>query len=86
MLKLGLFFIKNIIKDIAEMESELLSIEAELQKEESAGKETARFWEACSGLHCDAEELKEALRKDNERLLQVIKFWTAKVKVNELNE
>ncbi|XP_071893051.1 centromere-associated protein E isoform X4 [Anas platyrhynchos] len=82
---------ENIIKDIAEMESELLSIEAELQKEESAGKETARFWEACSGLHCDAEELKEALRKDNERLLQVIKFWTAKVKTfsplnSELND
>ncbi|XP_071893059.1 centromere-associated protein E isoform X3 [Anas platyrhynchos] len=82
---------ENIIEDIAEMESELLSIEAELQKEESAGKETARFWEACSGLHCDAEELKEALRKDNERLLQVIKFWTAKVKTfsplnSELND
>lgn len=82
MLKLDLFFIKNIIKDISEMESELLGIEAELQKEESAGKETAQFWEACSGRHCDAEELKEALRKDNERLLQVIKFWTALAKVN----
>ncbi|XP_032042690.1 centromere-associated protein E-like [Aythya fuligula] len=82
---------ENIIKDVSEMESELLSIEAELQKEERAGKETARFWEACSGLHCDAEELKEALRKDNERLLQVIKFWTAKAKTfsplnSELND
>ncbi|KAM9193844.1 centromere-associated protein E-like [Mergus octosetaceus] len=82
---------ENIIKDVSEMESELLSIEAELQQEESAGKETAQFWEACSGLHCDAEELKEVLRKDNERLLQVINFWTAKAKTfsqlnSELND
>lgn len=63
------------------MESELLCIEAELQQEESARKETTRFWEACSRTHCDAEELQEELKKDNERLLQVINFWTPKVKV-----
>ncbi|NXE22664.1 CENPE protein, partial [Ardeotis kori] len=72
---------ESILKDISEMESELLSIEAELQQEESARKETTQFWEACSGTHCDAEELKEELKKDNERLLQVINFWTPKVKV-----
>lgn len=82
MLKLDLFFIQNILKDISEMESELLSIETELQQEESDRKETTQFWEACSGLHYDAEELKEVLKKDNERLLQVINFWTPKVKVN----
>ncbi|XP_009472953.1 PREDICTED: LOW QUALITY PROTEIN: centromere-associated protein E [Nipponia nippon] len=71
---------ENILKDVSEMESELLCIEAELQQEESARKETAQFWEACSGTHCDAEELKEELKKDNERLLQVINFWTPKVK------
>jgi len=63
------------------MESELLSIEAELQQEESARKETTQFWEACSGTRCDAEELEEELKKDNERLLQVINFWTPKAKV-----
>ncbi|XP_025934192.1 centromere-associated protein E [Apteryx rowi] len=72
---------ENILKDVSEMESELLSIEAELQHEESTRKETMQFWEACSGTHCDAEELKDGLKKDNERLLQVINFWTPKVKV-----
>ncbi|XP_010128196.1 PREDICTED: centromere-associated protein E, partial [Chlamydotis macqueenii] len=72
---------ESILKDISEMESELLSIEAELQQEESARKETTQFWEACSGTHCDAEELKEELKKENERFLQVINFWTPKVKV-----
>ncbi|GAB0188919.1 centromere-associated protein E [Grus japonensis] len=72
---------ESIVKDVSEMESELLSIEAELQQEESARKETTQFWEACSGTHCDAEELKEELKKDNERLLQVINFWTPKVKI-----
>ncbi|XP_050751995.1 centromere-associated protein E [Gymnogyps californianus] len=72
---------ESILKDVSEMESELLCIEAELQQEESARKETTRFWEACSGTHCDAEELKEELKKDNERLLQVINFWTPKVKI-----
>ncbi|XP_069639599.1 centromere-associated protein E [Haliaeetus albicilla] len=72
---------ESILEDISEMESELLCIEAELQQEESARKETTQFWEACSGTHCDAEELKEELKKDNERLLQVINFWTPKVKI-----
>ncbi|XP_075565422.1 centromere-associated protein E [Pelecanus crispus] len=72
---------ESILKDVSEMESELLCIEAELQQEESARKETMQFWEACSGTHCDAEELKEELKKDNERLLQVINFWTPKVKI-----
>ncbi|NXT33126.1 CENPE protein, partial [Pelecanoides urinatrix] len=72
---------ESILKDVSEMESELLCIEAELQQEESARKETTQFWEACSGAHCDAEELKEELKKDNERLLQVINFWTPKVKI-----
>lgn len=64
------------------MESELLSIEAGLQQEESARREITQFWEACSATHCDAEELEEKLKKDNERLLQVINFWTPKAKVN----
>ncbi|NXI63346.1 CENPE protein, partial [Anseranas semipalmata] len=72
---------ESILKDVSEMESELLSIEAELQQEESARKETTQFWEACSGLRYDAEELKDKLKKDNERLLQVINFWTPKVKI-----
>ncbi|NWR61489.1 CENPE protein, partial [Bucorvus abyssinicus] len=72
---------ESILKDISEMESELLCIEAELQQEESARKETTQFWEPCSRTHCDAEELKEELKKDNERLLQVINFWTPKVKI-----
>ncbi|KAF1527623.1 Centromere-associated protein E, partial [Eudyptes sclateri] len=72
---------ESILKDVSEMESELLCIEAELQQEESARKETTQFWEACSGTQCDAEELKEELKKDNERLLQVINFWTPKVKI-----
>ncbi|NXJ81092.1 CENPE protein, partial [Trogon melanurus] len=72
---------ENVLKDVSEMESELLCIEAELQQQESARKEMAQFWEACSGTHCDAEELKEELKKDNERLLQVINFWTPKAKV-----
>ncbi|NXK19350.1 CENPE protein, partial [Arenaria interpres] len=72
---------ESVLKDISEMESELLSIETELQQEESARKETAQFWEASSGTLCDAEEIKEELKKDNERLLQVIKFWTPKVKI-----
>ncbi|XP_075356777.1 centromere-associated protein E isoform X4 [Mycteria americana] len=72
---------ESILKDVSEMESELLCIEAELQQEESARKETRKFWEACSGTQCDAEELKEELKKDNERLLQVINFWTPKVKI-----
>nr|XP_009687712.1 PREDICTED: centromere-associated protein E [Struthio camelus australis] len=72
---------ENILKDVSEMESELLCIEAELQHEESARKQMMQFWEACSGTHCDAEELKDGLKKDNERLLQVINFWTPKVKV-----
>ncbi|NXV87623.1 CENPE protein, partial [Calonectris borealis] len=76
---------ESILKDVSEMESELLCIEAELQQEESASKETTQFWEACSGAHCDAEELKEELKKDNERLLQVINFWTPKVKILQLS-
>ncbi|XP_055652281.1 centromere-associated protein E isoform X1 [Falco peregrinus] len=72
---------ENILKDLSEMETELHCIEAELQQEESARKETTQFWKACSGTHCDTEELKEELEKDNERLLQVIKFWTPKVKI-----
>ncbi|NXV02842.1 CENPE protein, partial [Cettia cetti] len=70
-----------ILKDVSEMERELLCIEVELQQEESARKETIQFWEACSGTHWDTEELKEQLKKDNERLLQVFKFWTPKVKI-----
>lgn len=70
-----------ILKDVSEMESELLSIEAELQQEASTRKETTQFWETCSGHHCETEELKEELKKDNERLLQVIKFWTPKGKI-----
>ncbi|XP_010287226.1 PREDICTED: centromere-associated protein E, partial [Phaethon lepturus] len=72
---------ESILKDVSEMENELLSIEAKLQQEESARKETTQFWEACSGTHCDAEELKEELKTDSERLLQVINFWTPKVKI-----
>ncbi|KAM9026537.1 centromere-associated protein E [Ara ararauna] len=72
---------ESIFKDVSEMESELLCIEAELQQEESARKETTQFWEACLGAHSDAEELKEELRKDNERLSQVINFWNPKVKI-----
>ncbi|NXN34094.1 CENPE protein, partial [Nycticryphes semicollaris] len=72
---------ESILKDISEMERELLSIEVDLQQEESARKETAQFWKACSGTLCDAEELQEELKKDNARLLQVIKFWTPKVKI-----
>ncbi|NWW70794.1 CENPE protein, partial [Climacteris rufus] len=72
---------ENILKDASEMESELLCIEAELQQEESTRKETMRFWEACSGVPWDAEKLKEELKKDSERLIQVINFWTPKVKV-----
>ncbi|NXE39375.1 CENPE protein, partial [Ptilorrhoa leucosticta] len=72
---------ESIVKDVSEMERELLCIEAELQQEESARKETIQFWEACSGTHWDAEELKEELKKDNERLLQVFQFWTPKVKI-----
>ncbi|KAM6270189.1 centromere-associated protein E [Porphyrio hochstetteri] len=72
---------ENILKDVSEMESELLDIEAELQRAESARRETVQFWEACSGAHCATEELKEELKRDNERLLEVIKFWTPKVKI-----
>ncbi|XP_039237441.1 centromere-associated protein E isoform X2 [Pipra filicauda] len=72
---------ESILKDVSEMESELLCIEAELQQQESARKETVQFWEACSGTHCNAEELEEELKKDTERLLQVINFWTPKVKM-----
>ncbi|XP_028939829.1 centromere-associated protein E, partial [Antrostomus carolinensis] len=72
---------ENILKDVSEMESELLCVEAELQQEEGARKETVQFWEACSGTRFHAEVLKEELKKDNERLLQVINFWTPKVKI-----
>ncbi|XP_051645572.1 centromere-associated protein E isoform X11 [Manacus candei] len=72
---------ESILKDVSEMESELLCIEAELQQQESARKETVQFWEACSETHCNAEELEEELKKDTERLLQVINFWTPKVKM-----
>ncbi|XP_010001476.1 PREDICTED: centromere-associated protein E [Chaetura pelagica] len=72
---------ESILKDVSEMESEFLSIEAELQQEESARKERAQFWEAFSGTHCNAEELKEELEKDNEMLLQVSNLWTLKVKI-----
>ncbi|XP_014730707.1 PREDICTED: centromere-associated protein E [Sturnus vulgaris] len=72
---------ESILKDVSEIEHELVCIEAELQQEENARKETIQFWEACSGTHWDAEELKEELEKDNERLLQVFKFWTPKVKI-----
>ncbi|NWX86261.1 CENPE protein, partial [Nothoprocta pentlandii] len=72
---------EDVLKDVSEMESELICIEAELQHEESARKEMMQFWEAFSGARCDAEELKDGLRKDNEKLLQFINFWTPKVKV-----
>ncbi|XP_071412044.1 centromere-associated protein E isoform X2 [Pithys albifrons albifrons] len=72
---------ENILKDVSEMESELLCIKAELEQQESARKETIQFWETCSGTHCDAKELEEELKKDTERFLQVINFWTPKVKI-----
>ncbi|XP_072191354.1 centromere-associated protein E [Excalfactoria chinensis] len=72
---------QNILKDISEMESELLSIEAELQQEASTRKETSQFWKNYSGCHCDIGELKEELKKDNEKLLQVVNFWTQKGKI-----
>ncbi|NXM04965.1 CENPE protein, partial [Tyrannus savana] len=72
---------ESILKDVSELESELLCIEAELQQQESARKETVQFWESCSATHCNAEELEEELKKDTERLLQVINFWTPKVKM-----
>uniref|UniRef100_A0A8C8E6R5 Centromere protein E n=1 Tax=Otus sunia TaxID=257818 RepID=A0A8C8E6R5_9STRI len=82
---LNSFFLKNILKDVSEMESQLLCIETELQQEESARKETTQFWEACSGTHCDAEKLKEELKKDTERLLQAIKFWTPNLDAKTTN-
>ncbi|KAF2988554.1 hypothetical protein EK904_006208, partial [Melospiza melodia maxima] len=72
---------ESILKDVSEMENELLCIEAELDQEASARKETIQFWEVCSETHWDTEELKEELKKDNERLLQIFKFWTPKVKM-----
>ncbi|XP_069711661.1 centromere-associated protein E isoform X2 [Phaenicophaeus curvirostris] len=72
---------ESILKDVSEMESELLWIEAELQQEESARKETTQFWEGCSGTHFDLNKLAEELKKDNERLSQVHRFWTPKVKI-----
>ncbi|NWR74872.1 CENPE protein, partial [Centropus unirufus] len=72
---------ESIHKDISEMANELLWIEAELQQEESARKETTQFWEACSGTLFDVEKIKEELKKDNERLLQVHELWTPKVKI-----
>ncbi|NXP05824.1 CENPE protein, partial [Thinocorus orbignyianus] len=72
---------ESVLKDVSEMEEQLLSIEAELQQEESARKETVQFWEACSGALCDAEKIQEELKKDNERLLQVIKYWNPKSKI-----
>ncbi|CAN8208954.1 unnamed protein product [Coccothraustes coccothraustes] len=72
---------ESILRDVSEMENELLCIEAELKQEENARKETIQFWETCSGTHWDAEKLKEELKKDNETLLQVVKFWTPKVKI-----
>ncbi|XP_067424353.1 centromere-associated protein E [Emydura macquarii macquarii] len=74
------FHIKYILRDVAEIESELLSIEAELQWEESARKKAMKFLETCSGNHSDVEKLQEGLKQDNERLLQVIKIWKPKVK------
>uniref|UniRef100_A0A452GUH1 Centromere-associated protein E n=1 Tax=Gopherus agassizii TaxID=38772 RepID=A0A452GUH1_9SAUR len=73
--------IEHILRDMSEIETELLSIEAELQQEESARKEALQFLETCSGNHCDVEKFKDGIKQDNERLLQVIKFWTPKVKV-----
>ncbi|XP_039397724.1 centromere-associated protein E isoform X3 [Mauremys reevesii] len=72
--------IEHILRDLSEIETELLSIEAELQQEESARKEAMQFLETCSGNHCDVEKFKDGIKQDNERLLQVIKFWTPKVK------
>ncbi|KAM9142729.1 centromere-associated protein E [Pangshura tecta] len=72
--------IEHILRDMSEIETELLSIEAELQQEESARKEAMQFLETCSGNHCDVEKFKDGIKQDNERLLQVIKFWTPKVK------
>nr|XP_048703282.1 centromere-associated protein E isoform X1 [Caretta caretta] len=72
--------IEHILRDMSETETELLSIETELQQEENTRKEAMQFLETCSGNHCDVEKLKEGIKQDNERLLQVIKFWTPKVK------
>ncbi|XP_054018723.1 centromere-associated protein E [Dryobates pubescens] len=71
---------ESLLKDVSEMESELLCMEAELHQQESSRRETLQFWEAVSRTECDAEELKEALQKDYERLLQGIKVWTPKSK------
>ncbi|XP_042715901.2 centromere-associated protein E isoform X3 [Chrysemys picta bellii] len=72
--------IEHILRDMSEIETELLSIEAELQKEESARKEAMQFLETCSGNYCDVEKIKDGIKQDNERLLRMIKFWTPKVK------
>ncbi|XP_067992949.1 centromere-associated protein E isoform X2 [Melanerpes formicivorus] len=71
---------ESLLKDVSEMESELLCIEAELHQQESSRRQTLQFWEAVSRTECDAEELKEELKKDYERLLRGIKFWTPKSK------
>ncbi|XP_075785794.1 centromere-associated protein E isoform X2 [Pelodiscus sinensis] len=73
--------IKNILRDMSEIETGLFSIEAELQQQQSARKEAMQVLETCSENHCDVEKLKEGIKQDNERLLQVIKFWTPKVKI-----
>ncbi|NXN14669.1 CENPE protein, partial [Indicator maculatus] len=71
---------ESILKDLSEMESELLCIEAELHQQESSREETLQFWEVVLRTESDAEGLKEVLKKDNERLLQGIEFWTPKSK------
>ncbi|XP_074848090.1 centromere-associated protein E [Carettochelys insculpta] len=75
------FHIELILSDMSAVETEIISIESELQQEESARKEAMQILETCSGNHCDVEKLKESIKQDNEKLLQVIKFWTPKVKM-----
>ncbi|KAF7252705.1 3-hydroxybutyrate dehydrogenase type 2 [Varanus komodoensis] len=61
---------QQILKDISEMEEELLRIEEILQQLGSDGKEVAQYLERCS-IHFDEQDFEAGMKQENEKLLPV---------------
>ncbi|XP_062992506.1 centromere-associated protein E [Elgaria multicarinata webbii] len=72
--------IEHILKDVSNMEEELLSIEEKLQQLGSDAEEARRYLERCS-VHFDEQDFEAGIKQDNERLLPVGRFLKPKAQV-----
>ncbi|XP_061441502.1 centromere-associated protein E isoform X2 [Rhineura floridana] len=71
------FYEEQILKDVSEMEEELLSIEVKLQHLGSDGVKAKQYLQRCS-VHFDIKDFQAGIKQDNERLLPVGQFLKPK--------